>query len=159
MMATETSEWAAALGQLPSGLFIVTVREGEAETGMLASWVQQCSFDPPRVSIAVKPGRLAGDWLRPGKAFVVNVIGEGQTHLVKHFGKGFAPGEPAFEGLNVDASKSAPVLTYALAYLEVEAAERVSAGDHDLVIATVVGGTVLRDGKPTVHVRKSGMHY
>src|SRR5882672_4348244 len=29
---------AAALGRIPSGLFVLTFRQGEIETGMLASW-------------------------------------------------------------------------------------------------------------------------
>ena len=41
---------AAALGRVPSGLYILTARHGDAETGMLVSWVQQCSFAPPLVS-------------------------------------------------------------------------------------------------------------
>ena len=48
---------AAALGRVPSGLFVLTIRRGSAETGMLVSWVQQCSFDPPLVSLAVQRGR------------------------------------------------------------------------------------------------------
>src|SRR5258706_383723 len=50
-------ELALALGRVPSGLFILTVCDGQRETGMLASWVQQCSFEPPQVSVAVKHGR------------------------------------------------------------------------------------------------------
>ena len=49
--------WAAALGRIPSGLFVLTARNGERETGMLASWVQQCSFTPPCVSVALRKGR------------------------------------------------------------------------------------------------------
>ena len=35
-------QMAVALGKIPSGLFVVTVRRDEAETGLLASWLQQC---------------------------------------------------------------------------------------------------------------------
>jgi len=156
-MIEETS--VAALGRLPSGLFIVTVRNGEAETGMLASWVQQCSFEPPQITMALKQGRPIDEWLTIGSSFVVNIIGEGQTQFTRHFGKGFAPDEPAFEGLSVDRSASAPVLTDSLAFLDCQIVERVSAGDHDLIVAKVVGGRMLTEGKPIVHIRKSGAHY
>ena len=43
-MVDPSKPLAAALGKVPSGLFILTVGRGQAETGMLASWVQQCSF-------------------------------------------------------------------------------------------------------------------
>ena len=89
----------AALGRVPSGLFILTARQGDQETGMLASWVQQCAFDPPRLSVALARNRWSLGWLTPGALFTVNVIPEGEKALIVHFGKGFGPGEPAFIGL------------------------------------------------------------
>src|SRR5215212_332671 len=88
----------AALGRVPSGLFILTVRHGEDETGMLASWVQQCGFDPPQVVAAFAKDRWVLKWLKPHAAFAVNVLAEGQKQLMAHFGKGFGPGEEAFTG-------------------------------------------------------------
>jgi flavin reductase (DIM6/NTAB) family NADH-FMN oxidoreductase RutF len=153
-------EVAAAVGRVPSGLFVVTVRNGDAETGLLASWVQQCSFEPFQISLAVKAGRQVSDWLTPGAPFVVNILEEDQTDYLVHFGKGFALGEPAFNGLDVDHSAAgASVLTEALAFLDCRVMSRVSAGDHDLFIGRVVGGRVLCEGRPMVHVRKSGAHY
>jgi flavin reductase (DIM6/NTAB) family NADH-FMN oxidoreductase RutF len=152
--------WAGALGRIPSGLFIVTARRGEDETGMLASWVQQCSFDPPQVSLAVAHGRPVNDWLMPGEAFTVNILEEGETDMIAHFGKGFAPGQPAFEGLEVRRSGEAPpVLEEALAYLECRVVSRHTVGDHDLVIGRVLAGDVLDEGRPMIHVRKNGLHY
>src|SRR4051794_26956560 len=92
---------AAALGRIPSGLFVLTLGHGENETGMLASWVQQCSFDPPQVSVAVNKQRDVLERLLDGAPFVLNVIPEGGKSLVAHFGKGFDPGQPAFVGLEV----------------------------------------------------------
>src|SRR6266545_4365293 len=83
---------AAALGRIPSGLFVLTLRHGENETGMLASWVQQCSFDPPQVSVGVNKQRDVLEWLLDGAPFVLNVIPEGGEALVAHFGKGFELG-------------------------------------------------------------------
>jgi flavin reductase (DIM6/NTAB) family NADH-FMN oxidoreductase RutF len=151
---------AAALGRVPSGLFIVTARRGEAETGLLASWVQQCSFDPPQLSLAVRRDRDLLDWLTPDAAFTVNVLDDTQTDMIVHFGKGFAAGEPAFTGLDVDRPGGAPpVLLEALAYLECRVVARHPAGDHDLIVGRVVAGALLGEGQPMIHVRKSGMHY
>src|SRR4051812_37836938 len=107
-MSDETaSSLAAALGRIPSGLFILTARHGNSETGMLASWVQQCSFDPPQVSVAVKKGRDVLDWLVDGASFVLNVLPEGAKSLIGHFGKGFELGQPAFDGLKVQRESRA----------------------------------------------------
>ena len=159
-MSVTVEPWAQALGRIPSGLFIVTVRAEAGETGMLASWVQQCSFTPPRVTVAVKKGRYLLDWLKPGTALTVNVLGEGQKSLIGHFGKGFEPGEPAFEGLAVRRSThGAAVLEEALASIETTVVMQTEVGDHVLVVAEVVNGTVHHDGRPTVHVRKNGLTY
>jgi flavin reductase (DIM6/NTAB) family NADH-FMN oxidoreductase RutF len=127
---------------------------------MLASWVQQCSFDPPQVSVAVRRDREVIAWLTPGAALTVNILDATQTDMIVHFGRGFALGAPAFEGLDVERPNGAPpVLSDALAYLECRVAQRLPAGDHDLFIARVEGGRVLSEGQPMVHVRKSGLHY
>jgi flavin reductase (DIM6/NTAB) family NADH-FMN oxidoreductase RutF len=158
--ADRARPWAGALGRVPSGLFVVTVRHGEQETGMLASWVQQCSFDPPQLSVAVRRDREVSAWLTPGAALTVNILEAGQTDMIVHFGRGFALGVPAFEGLEVERPGGAPpVLADALAYLECRVVDRLPAGDHELFIARVVEGRVLGEGQPMVHVRKSGLHY
>lgn len=160
MSDTTESSLAAALGRVPSGLFVLTARHGNHETGMLTSWVQQCSFDPPQVSVAIKKGRDVLDWLEDGATFVLNVLPEGAKSLIGHFGKGFELGQPAFEGLKVQREpKMAPILIEAHAYLTCRVVDRVDGGDHWLLIARVVSGAVLSEGKPTVHVRKNGLKY
>ena len=150
----------AALGRVPSGLFILTVRHGDAETGMLASWVQQCSFEPPQVTLAIKRDREILDWLTPGLLFTLNILDDTQTDMIVHFGRGFSLSEPAFAGLEVERPEGgAPVLSEALAYLECRVVSRCAAGDHELVIGQVIRGRLLGEGHPMVHVRKSGSHY
>jgi flavin reductase (DIM6/NTAB) family NADH-FMN oxidoreductase RutF len=152
---------AAALGRIPSGLFVVTARRGEAETGMLASWVQQCAFEPPLLTMCLRRGRDMNAWLDVGSPFTVNILeDDGSTDLIVHFGRGFSLGEPAFEGLEVyRPDGGAPVLREALAYLECRVEARHPAGDHELFVGRVVAGATHGEGKPMVHVRKSGMHY
>lgn len=160
MGGTTGEALAEALGRIPSGLFVLTARHGDLDTGMLASWVQQCSFDPPQVSVAVRKGRPVLDWLADGAAFVVNIIPEGGKALVAHFGKGFEPGEPAFEGLDVRRSgETPPVLAASHAYLSCRVAGRCDAGDHVLVVGRVVAGEVLHHGGPLTHVRRNGLKY
>jgi len=149
------------LGRVPSGLFVLTARHQERETGMLVSWVQQCAFEPPLLSLALKRGRDVLAWLEPEAPFTLNLVGEGQTNFLSHFGKGFALDQPAFTGLQVERLPGeAPVLADALGYLLCRVQARHPVGDHELFVATVEGGKMLRhDGKPMVHVRKSGLRY
>jgi len=151
---------AAALGRVPSGIFVVTVARDRIATGMLASWVQQCSFQPPRLSLALKPDRAIVQLLPIGSAFTLNILESSQTDIVAHFGKGFALTDDAFANLSVERRNgSGPVLTEALAFLECQVAARMPAGDHDLFVADIRAGGVLDEGQPMIHIRKNGMHY
>jgi flavin reductase (DIM6/NTAB) family NADH-FMN oxidoreductase RutF len=158
--ADRLKQWAPALGRIPSGLFVVTARHDGLETGMLASWVQQCSFEPPQLTLSIKRGREIGAWLAEGEPFVVNILDDSQTDMISHFGRGFAPDEPAFDGLAVErAPCGAVVLAEALAFLECRVQSFLPVGDHDLFVARVAGGGLLNEGQSMVHVRKSGLHY
>ena len=58
-----------AIGHIPSGLFIVCAKDDEKIDGYLASWVQQVSFDPLLISLAIKPGRPVYDLIINGGVF------------------------------------------------------------------------------------------
>jgi flavin reductase (DIM6/NTAB) family NADH-FMN oxidoreductase RutF len=149
------------LGRVPSGIFILTVGTGPRATGMLSSWVMQAGFEPPMVSVGVKLGRYICDWLSEGQPFVLNLVGESQGNLLKHFGRGFEPGMPAFEGLDIaHCPRGVPILTDALGHLECEPVSHVDSGDHRIFLAKVVRGKLNEaDAKPMIHVRKSGANY
>jgi len=159
-MTEAERELAAALGRIPSGIFVLTLKRGQVETGMLASWVQQCSFQPPQISVAVQRQRPLIGLLTAGSAFTLNVLDAAQTDMIVHFGRGFSLDQPAFTGLDLLRDQdNGPILSESLAYLTCEVAGRCAAGDHDVFIGTIKAGRVLGEGQPMIHVRKSGMHY
>jgi len=159
-MSTPDKQLAAALGRIPSGLYVLTVRRGDLETGMLASWVQQCSFTPPCVTVAIQRGREISGMLAIDSIFCLNVLEEGQTDMIAHFGRGFALEDDPFQGLDVQRDRpQGAILDEALAYLECKVVTRFPAGDHDLFLAEVTAGTMLGEGQPMVHIRKNGLHY
>jgi len=150
-----------ALGRIPSGLYILTVAHEGRSTGMLASWVQQAGFEPPMLTVAVAKPRYIGDWLTGSGRFTLNQLPTGSKSLIRHFGRGFEPEAPAFEGLTLlDRPSFAPVLEGAVAYLDVEVAGEFPTGDHRIILGKVVAGEVLAtDPEPLVHVRHNGFHY
>ncbi len=158
---SKTKPFDPVLGRVPSGIFILTIGTGVRATGMLASWVMQAGFEPPMVSMAVKLGRYVCDWIGEGQPFVLNLVAESQTNLLKHFGKGFEPDAPAFEGLAIShCARGVPVLNDAIGHLECEPVRHVDSGDHRIFLANVVRGKLLQpDARPMVHIRKSGANY
>ncbi|WP_092047712.1 flavin reductase family protein [Planctomicrobium piriforme] len=152
------------LGRIPSGLFILSARgPGGEETAMLASWVQQASFAPPAVTVAVNAKRYLREWLVPGATAALSLIGETQKSVLGHFGKGFDPGEPAFEGIAIDRSPAGQaVLQDALGWIEGEVTAAIDAGDHHVILLKLTAaaeGPRLAAERPWVHVRKNGLHY
>ncbi|MBI1242366.1 diflavin flavoprotein [Umezakia ovalisporum] len=151
-----------AVGRIVGSLCVVTAKEGDISSAMLASWVSQASFNPPGLTIAVAKDRALEMLMHSGNKFVLNILQEGNhIGLMKQFLKPFGPGEDRFA--NVPAEKSengAPILTDSLAYLECSVQTRMESGDHWIVYATVDSGKVLKsDGVTAVHQRKTGSHY
>lgn len=155
-----SEEIAPALGRVPSGLFVITYLANEVEQAMLASWIQQCSFEPPMISVAVKQGRGLADWLPDGAEFMVNVLAEGQTDLVSHFGKGQPLDQlPDHEKRLRRSPGFAPVLTDALSVLHCQVTGRSTPGDHHLFFARILSGAQQGEARPWIHVRKNGLKY
>jgi flavin reductase (DIM6/NTAB) family NADH-FMN oxidoreductase RutF len=151
---------ASALGRVPSGVFILTLARDGVETGMLASWVQQCAFKPPMISFVIQRGRAIADLLPKGAVCTLNILEAAQTDMIAHFGKGFTLTEDAFVGLDLQrAAPHGPILEEAHAYLHVKITDRIPVGDHELFLAEVTAGCLLEEGQPMVHVRKNGFHY
>jgi flavin reductase (DIM6/NTAB) family NADH-FMN oxidoreductase RutF len=146
----------AALGRIPSGLFVVAWRDGDADRCMLASWVMQAGFAPPQVSVAVAASRDLLAALDRGTTFAVSVLADAQRSLLARFGK---PAADAFAGLALHRTATGvAVLADAAAWLDCRPTARAAHGDHVVVLAEVVagGGT---GAEPAVHVRKNGLRY
>ena len=160
----------AALGRIPSGLFVVTWRDRDVDAAatdraMLASWIMQGGFVPPLITIAVAASRdllAAIDQCTP---FVVNVLGESQRSLLARFGKPAAPGEDPFAGLAVDRSPAgAAVIPEATAWLECQAVTQAGGsggqmGDHVIILARVMAAGTGPEQPPLVHTRRNGLRY
>ncbi|WP_414753056.1 diflavin flavoprotein [Anabaena sp. CCY 9910] len=151
-----------AVGRIVGSLCVVTAKQGEVSSAMLASWVAQASFNPPGLTIAVAKDRAVETLTHTGNKFVLNVLKEGNhLGLMKHFLKPFSPAQDRFADVaTAEAENGSPILQDALAYLECSVQNRMESGDHWLVYATVENGKVLnQDGVTAVHHRKSGNHY
>ncbi len=151
-----------AVGRIVGSLCVLTAKEGDRSSAMLASWVSQASFSPPGLTIAVAKDRAVETLTHTGNKFVLNILKE-ENHLglMKHFLKPFGPGQDRFADVAAEETESgSPILTDALAYLECSVKNRMESGDHWLVYATVESGKVLdTDGVTAVHHRKSATHY
>lgn len=147
-----------ALGRIPSGLFIVTAKFEDKEDAVLASWVNQSSFDPPEVNIALGQLRDARLLVEASQAFIINILGKESNELMKHFFKSHEGS--IFDGLKTRKGiEGIRILTDAVSYLECRLVDAVVSGDHVVYFGEVVGGKMLKGGEPRIHVRDNGFNY
>jgi flavin reductase (DIM6/NTAB) family NADH-FMN oxidoreductase RutF len=149
-----------ALGRIASGVFVATMERNGTRDGMLATWVSQASFEPPMITLAVRNGRPTLAALSEGSNFVMNVLHKDNKDLFKNFAKPDMTSEERFSGLEVlPKNEHGPVFSQAIAYLNCVVKKHLETGDHTIVSAEVVGGAILNEHEPMVHLRKSGFQY
>jgi flavin reductase (DIM6/NTAB) family NADH-FMN oxidoreductase RutF len=163
---------AAAIGRIPSGLFVVTWRAKEqpedsaaTDRAMLASWIMQGGFAPPLITIAVGTSRDLLTAIDQCSPFVVNVLGESQRPLVSRFGRPASPGDNLFDGLRIEHTTTGnAVFADAIAWLECQAVSQTGGGggqtgDHVIILARVLAAGNGPEEQPLVHVRRNGLRY
>ena len=158
----EDKSLAMALGKIPSGLFIVTWRDGNTDRGMLASWVMQAGFSPPALTIAVAPKRDLLDAIDRGTSFVVNILSDSQRSLLARFGKPLDEGDDPFSDLSIQRTASGTAaFEQSPGWLECKSIGRAGGGqnDHVIVFAEVFANGVHEHDSPLVHIRKNGLRY
>jgi len=147
------------LGRIPSGCSILTASHEGRSTGILASWIQQASFNPLLLTVAVRDGRPIQALIDASGRFVLNLLGGDGRAMLEHFARGFAPDDAAFEGLAHRDSAYGVILDDVLGYLECEVKAKSATGDHWLYVGHPLSAGIGRPGEPYVHVRKSATNY
>ena len=125
------------LGHLPTGACVITtVDQGGAPIGLSCNSFTSVSLAPPLVSFC--PARSSTTWplMRPSGRFAVNVLAEGQEELCRRFA---LRGADRFAEVEWAPSvRGNPLLAGALAWLDCEIYAEHEAGDHTIVVASVL---------------------
>lgn len=161
-------EFRAAMSRLADGVVLVTAREpsldpddpaapdGE-DVGMTATSFVSVSLDPPLVLVGLRTGSRMDDLLDEQPLWAVSVLSENQRHIAGRFAmKGRISDRLLFEDLPCVRGETGGALLVggALATLECRTEQRVSAGDHTLVIGRVLTASApSADGGPLVYFR------
>ena len=152
---------ARAVGNIPSGLFIVCVKNQEQLDGYLASWVQQVSFDPLLIALAINPDRPGYNSIVGGMNFSINIVGDHDMNYMRYFWSGYEPGTNPFSEIETEISENKTIsIKAAKSTIDCRFVDKIRPGDHDIVIAEVIASRVNNEqAKPKIHLRKSGLDY
>ncbi|MCB9093514.1 MAG: flavin reductase family protein [Halobacteriovoraceae bacterium] len=152
------------IGHIPSGLFIVTSKDltSHKVRGFLASWVQQASFDPPLISLCLKPERPGGsDIIDKEEPFALNVVSEDNDEFVNDFCRKGVDRTKILENMpHIDLGEWGIALKEAKSTIICKPRNVIKPGDHHIVIAEVTGGMFLNEQSHSmVHLRNDGSNY
>jgi flavin reductase (DIM6/NTAB) family NADH-FMN oxidoreductase RutF len=148
---------AALFRLLTTGVYVVGVAHGGRANAFTAAWLTQVSFDPLLLALSINSGHASYPLLLASQIFTVNVLQQGQLDLARHFGCRSAREGDKLVGTRWRPGRlGAPILLEAAAYLECRASGQVAAGDHELVIGTVVGGEILVAGAQPLRYSDTG---
>ena len=129
------------LREFPYGIYIVGVRgreEGEA-SGLVVSWLAQCSFEPPLLMLAVRRDSRSFELIREGQVFSVNIVDHEKKDLARRFVKPADRVGDKWDAESKTGEKTgAPVLGDALAILECRVRSITEPGDHAIVVGDIV---------------------
>lgn len=152
-------EFRAALGQLASGVSLVTVHdpEDDEDAGMTATSFLSVSLEPPLVLVSVREDSRMDELLSRAETWAVSLLGEEHRTLASRFAM---KGRLSDRLLFADAPwrrgphSGAPLIEGALATVECRTEQRIPAGDHVLVLGRVLDARVPAPaGRPLLYFR------
>ena len=138
-------DFARAIEQIPSGLFVLTSAYNGARSGALVQWVQQCATNPPLVMAAVATGLAVVPLIRDSHSFALCQIGESDRFLARQFTPAPPYGEDPFVTLPTsNAPGGAPIVRRAMSWIECEVVRHIDLeSDYGLYVGVVRHGGML----------------
>src|SRR5262245_18318946 len=129
---------ARAFAALTTGIYVLTVRDGERRHGMSSSWVTQVSGDPALLMAAVDWRHHTHQVLRRTGYFALNVVGTRGKALEEYFYSSASRRPDNLDKVEwEDSPAGLPYLRGAMVNLECRVVSENGAGDHTLFVAEV----------------------
>jgi flavin reductase (DIM6/NTAB) family NADH-FMN oxidoreductase RutF len=138
------------MGRWPTGVSIVTSRDGEEIHGMTVSDFSGVSLSPPLVLVCASHDSITRGVIAASRCFAVNVLAANQRELSNRFASK-KDEHRRFEGVAFgEGVTGAPLLDDAAAIFDCRLHATFEAGDHDIYVGAVES-VRLRDCEPLVY--------
>ena len=137
-------EFRRVMGHFPTGVSVITTRDGDERHGMTANSLTSVSLDPVMILACFNRGARTAVAIQKAGHFAVNILGDHQEEVSRRFAK---PGMDHFEGLEIH---ELPLLPGCIAHLLCSVHDVVQAGDHDIVLGNVEECDLGANGNPLV---------
>lgn len=135
--------WQDVLDKFHYGIYLITVSAAGGYNGMIASWVTQCSHEPPLVAMAIRKNRLAHQQILESGSFCINVLPKEAVDMIRQFKS--PDWKKKFDAINFKISSSGlPVLDDCVGYLDFSLESSIDTGDHTLFIGRIKAGAIMK---------------
>ena len=141
----------STMSAFSTGVAVVATETRDGLFGMTVNSLTSVSLDPPMLLVCLKDDARTTSAIAERGEFTVSVLGQRQDAIADRFAK---RGEDRFGGLELFRTEGGlPYIPKALAIAHCRVDRTLPGGDHEIVLATVVGCEVREDGAPLVFFR------
>lgn len=144
------TDLAKALASLTTGIYVLTVADGEQHHGMSSSWVSMVSGVPPLFTAALDNGHFSCAAVARTGMFGFNVVGARAKGLEDYFysAKARRPDNLADLDYQLSPRLGVPWLARAMVSIEARVVNSLVAGDHTIFVAEPVGVRINDNDRP-----------
>jgi 3-hydroxy-9,10-secoandrosta-1,3,5(10)-triene-9,17-dione monooxygenase reductase component len=151
-MTIDPALFRQVLGAYPTGVSVITAMgQDDKPVGMIVGTFTSVSLNPPLVGFL--PDKKSTSWpqIEAGGFFCVNVLARDQQEVCRQVA---ARGPERFVGVEFWASeRNLPVIANSIARIECSIHSVVEAGDHWIVLGSVIDLEITRDDDPMLFHR------
>lgn len=140
-MPIDPEAFRQALGRFPTGVTIVTSRNGDEVHGTTMNAFCSVSLDPPLILVSVEKSADSHGVIGAGGVFAVNILKADQSDLsttLSRKGEPFLDAAHRLEGIPYTTKVTgSPILPNTQAYLDCVLTQAIDAGDHTIYIGRI----------------------
>ena len=150
LAGVSSAEFRHACGRWATGVAVASVMDSDgAPRGLTVSSFTSVSLEPPLILVCLGHNITEIEDFRRAAYFAVSILSEEERAISDRFSK---KGYDRFEGVSwLRGQTGVPLLAGALANLECAVHQRISSGDHDILVGEVVHTHVHEGAAPLVH--------
>jgi flavin reductase (DIM6/NTAB) family NADH-FMN oxidoreductase RutF len=153
--APSPDDFRLALGELPTGVTVVSAPADGHPAGATAGAVASLSLEPPLMLAALDRGSRTLAALTDARRFAVNVLADGQAELARSFATKAPPPEKWAE-VAFTEREGVPVIDGAVLWVACDLRDLHDGGDHVIATGAVTAlGTDDADAEPLIFHRGS----
>ena len=150
-LAPDSAAYRTVLGHFATGVVLVTAVDGDEPVGMACNSFTSVSLDPPLVLFCAAKSSTTWPRIQAAGKRAANFLDDDGEEICRLFAQ---KGADRFARVSYTPGRSgAPILEDALAYVDCETIAEHDAGDHVIVVGSVVELGHQTEGKPLVFYR------